>query len=276
MPNCASGGDGDHANADYCHAPLQAIATKPCEACQGDCNYDSDCAGKLQCFQRSGNEAVPGCKIGGSGDRTEYDYCYEPFLISKGKDGCTSSSKCSLCEGDCDSDSHCKDGLKCFQRDLKTTFVPGCTGGGSGDVSDYDYCAEYDVHEIVNDVQEAIHKHIGLQILEHCSVSPDLNYQNKDFCTKTDPCEECFGDCDDDFECAGDMICFETDGVARVPGCNGLRGQWDTSSNVYKDYCVLPNKAKACKEEDVDDDWAMWRFNSEVTTIESINVWIPF
>ena len=82
MPNCASGGDGDHANADYCHAPLQAIATKPCEACQGDCNFDSDCAGKLQCFQRSGNEAVPGCKIGGSGDRTEYDYCYEPFAKS--------------------------------------------------------------------------------------------------------------------------------------------------------------------------------------------------
>ena len=44
-----------------------------------------------------------------------------------------------MCEGDCDSDSHCESGLKCFQRDGKAD-VPGCVGGGAGDRTNYDYC----------------------------------------------------------------------------------------------------------------------------------------
>merc|ERR1712147_374256 len=41
-----------------------------------------------------------------------------------------------LCQGDCDNDSHCDKGLKCFQRS-GTTAVPGCTGKG---VTNRDYC----------------------------------------------------------------------------------------------------------------------------------------
>ena len=70
------------------------------------------------------------------------------------------------CQGDCDADSHCADGLKCFQRKkgeqvpgclagigetlsstlalaLTLTFtlqVPGCLVGGDGDVSGNGYC----------------------------------------------------------------------------------------------------------------------------------------
>ena len=47
--------------------------------------------------------------------------------------------KFGLCEGDCDSDSDCQPGLRCFQRD-DTDSVPGCAGGGSDDNSDVDYC----------------------------------------------------------------------------------------------------------------------------------------
>ena len=42
----------------------------------------------------------------------------------------------NLCEGDCDSDSDCSFGLKCFQRSGYTP-VPGCSGTG---VLDWDYC----------------------------------------------------------------------------------------------------------------------------------------
>ncbi len=45
-----------------------------------------------------------------------------------------------LCEGDCDHDNQCEDGLKCFQRNNYVT-VPGCGDGGT---HDYDYC--YDPH----------------------------------------------------------------------------------------------------------------------------------
>ena len=57
-------------------------------------------------------------------------------LLSGGGSFCTSSQKCSVCEGDCDDDSQCKPGFLCFDRDGYTA-VPGCNGQG---VADYDYC----------------------------------------------------------------------------------------------------------------------------------------
>ena len=40
------------------------------------------------------------------------------------------------CQGDCDADSDCGKGLKCFQRDGFTP-VPGCKGKG---INSWDYC----------------------------------------------------------------------------------------------------------------------------------------
>lgn len=48
------------------------------------------------------------------------------------------------CEGDCDSDSDCADGLKCYQRDSSDDVPPGCQDGGDGDISDSDYCYDPD------------------------------------------------------------------------------------------------------------------------------------
>ena len=45
------------------------------------------------------------------------------------------------CEGDCDRDADCADGI-CFQRDGYTP-VPGCAPGGRGDYSGTDYCVSY-------------------------------------------------------------------------------------------------------------------------------------
>merc|ERR1712176_486277 len=45
--------------------------------CEGHCRKNSDCADGLYCFQRSypGNQAVPGCVSGGSGDVKYMGYC---------------------------------------------------------------------------------------------------------------------------------------------------------------------------------------------------------
>ena len=63
-------------------------------------------------------------------------------MVDKGPDGCSRSSPCSLCEGDCDKDTDCEGSLKCFQRKKETDIVPGCASSGyvrtSG--SDHDYC----------------------------------------------------------------------------------------------------------------------------------------
>lgn len=44
------------------------------------------------------------------------------------------------CEGDCNADSDCADGLKCYQRDSSEDVPPGCQDGGDGAISTHDYC----------------------------------------------------------------------------------------------------------------------------------------
>jgi hypothetical protein len=49
--------------------------------CQGDCDKNSDCQDGLKCFQRQGNEPVPGCYTGPGGDtlsKQGVDFCYDP------------------------------------------------------------------------------------------------------------------------------------------------------------------------------------------------------
>jgi hypothetical protein len=119
--------------------------------CQGDCDKDSECKSGLKCFQRTKNQAVPGC----TGDKPEwsgFDFCYKPpvptpvkpvptpvkpvptpvkpptpgTLKLVGNDG-GPGFPLNACEGDCDKDSDCKPGLKCKQRKAAES-VPGCTG----------------------------------------------------------------------------------------------------------------------------------------------------
>merc|ERR1719492_522834 len=98
---------------------------------------------------------VPGCLAGGSGDQATHDYCYDPYyrrstrslidivekkpLIDSGN-VCGVSHLCTECEGDCDKDSDCAFGLKCYQRQSSDDMVPGCLAGGSGDQATHDYC----------------------------------------------------------------------------------------------------------------------------------------
>ena len=48
-----------------------------CAAGGGDCDNDNDCSAGLQCFQRDGDEAVPGIATM-AGMPTGYDFCYDP------------------------------------------------------------------------------------------------------------------------------------------------------------------------------------------------------
>ena len=73
------------------------------------------CGGGREIWGEINDYHVDGCRRGPFG-----------FL----KDGCYA------CEGDCDRDSDCDWGLKCFQRDGYTP-VPGCKGTGK---NNWDYC----------------------------------------------------------------------------------------------------------------------------------------
>ena len=47
------------------------------------------------------------------------------------------------------------------------------------------------------------------------------------------PLKRCQGDCDNDDECEGDLVCYDQNGMF-VPGCEGQR------ERAIADYCVRP------------------------------------
>eukprot|EP00980_Cylindrotheca_fusiformis_P010459 scaffold2322_cov135-Cylindrotheca_fusiformis.AAC.18 len=122
--------DGD----DDAFPKLEMSDTFPLGMCQGDCDTSSDCEEGLECFQRSEGQHVPGC-VGGLQDDSKTDYCtkiQKPTVVE------SSEFPLGLCQGDCDSNTDCDEGLACFQRD-KNEAVPGCDGGLEDD-SQNDYC----------------------------------------------------------------------------------------------------------------------------------------
>ncbi|KAL3927051.1 MAG: hypothetical protein SGBAC_013240, partial [Bacillariaceae sp.] len=115
--------------------PLAISEITPLSICMGDCDEDSDCGPGLKCFQRIQNTPVPGCS-GGLEDKSNSDYCIPieqpPVVVIE------TTSPLGLCEGDCDSNDDCGNGLVCYQRS-EYEHVPGCTGG-TADGSRTDYC----------------------------------------------------------------------------------------------------------------------------------------
>ena len=119
----------------------------PLGPCQGSCFDDRDCLDGLICFQRQGDEAVPGCR--GKG-HSSANYCVFsvmsametgpddqeresptmdvlPHLQLLGEDEIFDVYPLSICQGSCFDDYDCTDGLICLHRDGDEP-VPGCTG----------------------------------------------------------------------------------------------------------------------------------------------------
>ena len=197
-------------------------------ACEGDCDNDGHCAAGLKCFQRDGSEDIPGCAVGGFGDKPGADYCYDPAsqpppLASHGST--PSSYNLSACEGDCDNDGHCAEGLKCFQRD-GTAPVPGCSAGGAGDVKDHDFCFAPEqpkppppnngsVPLCASGCLVDAHCAAGLRCLQ-LRVKNLVSFGSNGKANML----ACEGDCDSDSDCAGGFNCFQRSSKREaVPGC---------------------------------------------------------
>jgi len=108
----------------------------PLGLCEGDCDSNDDCEPGLICYEREESESVPGCS-GGVEDGSRTDFCIHLPQIKE-----TNSFPLGYCEGDCDSDDHCRPGLVCHQRNDYEP-VPGCSGG-SEDGSSTDFCVKQD------------------------------------------------------------------------------------------------------------------------------------
>ena len=106
--------------------------------CEGDCDSDYDCRAGLSCFNRSGNEPIPGCY---GNARSSWDYCVASAptkaptssISSKTHGHINNLSRdyngndLRVCQGDCDKDADCRSGLECFNPS-GIGQVPGCSG----------------------------------------------------------------------------------------------------------------------------------------------------
>lgn len=133
---------------DYCYSqvydgtytPVSLNPAVPLGHCQGDCDNDSDCDANLKCFNRdtSKDPGPSNC----AGIMTEdWDYCYNPDPMVVGTFRAPfidPSFRLGICVGDCDNDSECGVGLKCWQREnADEPGPPGCRGSM---VENWDYC----------------------------------------------------------------------------------------------------------------------------------------
>ena len=138
VPGCTSGGSGDIPGADYCYDPQLEDTDQPTQ------------------HPTRRDDTRPPRPTGAP--KTPVPSSFEPtsalpYLSWKGVNGCTPTTPCDVCEGDCDNDSDCnsesftpEDGvtvtaLACFKRaDGEVNQVPGCAVGGTGDIPGVDYC----------------------------------------------------------------------------------------------------------------------------------------
>ncbi len=146
--------------------------------------------------------------------------------------------KCGRCEGDCDYDSDCEDGLICFRRDGFET-VPGCTGaGGSRDVKGKDFC----ISKGQTSTPAVMPSSMPTTQMAELRVGPyeySLRYYSSQICNTTNPCDRCTGWCSSDSDCALGLSCFTRNGNEPIPGCV-TGGVGDISG---KNYCyAAPQK----------------------------------
>ena len=114
------------------------------------------------------------------------------------------ASPLGQCEGDCDRDSHCKAGFKCFQRNKRQT-VPGCIPGGTLDMNSGDYCYKPGVKTAIP--FHTFHWSGHLRLMERCE-----------------------GDCDNNNHCGWNvgsgLKCFQRklrNNKRAIPGCISIR-----------------------------------------------------
>jgi hypothetical protein len=216
---------------DYCYVPKTAgnnnnggshgnvlggtndSKAKNLNACWGECDADAQCATGLKCFQRGGSQHIPGCNGAG---KIGWDYCYDPNtggVIALGGPNNSNAKDLGRCYGECDKDSHCAHGLKCFQRS-NGEAIPGCKGAGGG--KNWDYCYDPNWNELF-----AGDKTLG---------GPNDG--------KAKNLKACWGECDNDAQCATGLKCFQREKGEKIPGCKGPGGgkNWD--------YCYDPKKSK--------------------------------
>ena len=163
----------------------------PCDEGEGDCENDSECSGTLVC-------GINNCKQFGQFFHEKDDCCEKPltsattFLpktrcqgrnVDKGK-CCNSKEPCEEGEGNCENNSECKEGLVCGINNCKQFSLS---------FHEKDDCCEKPLTSSTTFLPKA-----------RCQ---GRNVDKGKCCSTGNPCEEGEGDCENDSECSGSLVC---------------------------------------------------------------------
>jgi hypothetical protein len=288
----------------------------PLQLCQGDCDFDEDCAPGLICQLREAFEAVPGC-LGGETLAGGSDFCvFDPFgpgytpptdvptthptftsrptidalppipVVNFGGTPPLENFPLQRCQGDCDTDNDCAEGLICYQRGSQEA-VPGCTGGENDDQLT-DYCVLDPFGKGYTDTHTeapAVSPSIPLPPTavptsrteeEGPTLSPSIFSRpvgppKKVWNRGWEPAfklGECEGDCDVDSDCLPGLVCFDRNAAfTPVPGCTG--GEDDNSLTDYCAYPELPPQPSPGADLDLDEDFDLAGRNDTTTSTKA-------
>ena len=142
-----------------------------CGENEGICDNDNGCQEGLKCGVDNCDASLGNFPPSILGNASSFSCCYNRSLITNLTNGdsgfCTINHPCSENEGQCDSDMHCMNGLKCGT----------------------DNC----------------HSSLGFDSTTDCCFN--LTIGDLGYCTTDYPCAEDEGDCDNDDQCIPGFVC---------------------------------------------------------------------
>jgi len=144
--SATSAAEGSYSSNEACHVAFVGSVVLQVHLFDTESGYDKMTVGGIQYQGTAGPDGVSASSLSfesdGSVQRSGFKICFAPPIIAYwgGSDHCDSLNRCSIGQGDCDSDTDCQDGLLCFQRTYGEA-VPGVVTAGSNvyDVTDICY-----------------------------------------------------------------------------------------------------------------------------------------
>jgi len=153
-------GIGSSDDGRYCRT------NRKCSVGQGDCDIDRECAAGLTC-------GIDNCRDFHPNAASNTDCCYKQGVGASDDKSYCRNRKCSVGEGDCDSDDECASGLTCGNHNC-----------------------------------QSFHPITALPTSDCCYVKPGIGASgDKGYCKPSRQCSEGQGDCDSDNDCASGLAC---------------------------------------------------------------------
>lgn len=203
--------------------------TSPCEECYGDCDEDSDCQGDLICEDRVANGAVTGCS-GGEDNGSTANFCVQVPSTPPPTDPVTTAPTDLLTPAPIPTSSP-TDPLTTAPTNLITPAPIPTSSPTDPPVEPPSSSPSASPTATSGSSQTPIPTAAPTAI----GNLPAVVILGADACTPTSPCPRCHGDCDEDSDCEGDLVCEERNAYDPVSGCSG-----GEESESLTDYCVLP------------------------------------